>query len=114
MLLRKAACHPRLRNAIGRAVGPDENIQSKIAGGLRVLVDLNLCGNDAFDLDLLFQVARLGKVKGQLHAKPHFGSYSQIWCTASSSCGGSAVLDDLGAVVELHALDHLPELAEAA
>ena len=30
------------------------------------------------------------------------------------SCGGSAVLDNLGAVVELHALDHLPELAEAA
>ena len=33
----------------------------------------NLCGDDAFDLDLLFQVARLGKVKGQLHAKPCFG-----------------------------------------
>ena len=30
------------------------------------------------------------------------------------SCGGSATLDNLGAVVELHALDHLPELAEAA
>ena len=42
------------------------------------------------------------------------GSYSQIWCTASSSCSGSAVLDDLDAVVELHSLDDLGELLEAA
>ena len=41
-------------------------------------------------------------------------SYSQIWCTASSSCGGSAVLDDLDAVVEFHSLDNLGELLEAA
>ena len=41
-------------------------------------------------------------------------SYSQIWCTASSSCGGSAVLDDLDAVVEFHSLDHFRELPKAA
>ena len=32
-----------------------------------------LCGSDALNLDLLFKVARLGKVKGQLHAKPCLG-----------------------------------------
>ena len=42
------------------------------------------------------------------------GSYSQIWCTAGWSCGGSAVLDDLDAVVEFHSLDDLGELPEAA
>ena len=33
----------------------------------------NLCGDDALDLDLVFQVTRLGKIKCQLHAKPCFG-----------------------------------------
>ena len=37
------------------------------------VTDRTLCGDDALDLDLLFQVARLGKIKGQLHAKPCFG-----------------------------------------
>ena len=41
-------------------------------------------------------------------------SYSQIWCTAGWSCGGSAVLDDLVAVGELDSLDDLGELLEAA
>ena len=38
-----------------------------------VPIDRTLCGDDALDLDLLFQVARLGKIKGQLHSKPCFG-----------------------------------------
>ena len=41
-------------------------------------------------------------------------SYCQIWCTAGCSCGGSAVFDDLNAVVELDALDDLCELSKAA
>ena len=41
-------------------------------------------------------------------------SYCQIWCTEGWSCDGPAVLGDLDAVVELHALDHLAELPEAA
>ena len=41
-------------------------------------------------------------------------SYCQIWCTEGWSCGGPAVLSDLDAVVEPHALDDLPELAEPA
>ena len=41
-------------------------------------------------------------------------SYSQIWCTAGWSCGGSAILDDLDAVVEFHSLDHFRELPKAA
>ena len=41
-------------------------------------------------------------------------SYCQIWCTEGWSCDGPAVLGDLDAVVELHALDHLAELTEAA
>ena len=41
-------------------------------------------------------------------------SYCQIWCTEGWSCDGLAVLGDLDTVVELHALDHLAELTEAA
>ena len=41
-------------------------------------------------------------------------SYCQIWCTEGWSCDGPAVLGDLDTVVELHALDHLAELMEAA
>ena len=37
-----------------------------------VVVDSSLCDSDAFDLDLLFQVARPGKVECQLHAEPRF------------------------------------------
>ena len=33
-----------------------------------------LCDRDACDLDLSFQVTRLGEVERQLHAKPCFGS----------------------------------------
>ena len=40
-------------------------------------------------------------------------SYCQIWCTGGCSCGGSAVLDDLDAVVEPDSLDDLREVAEA-
>ena len=41
-------------------------------------------------------------------------SHCQFWCTAGWSCGGSAVLDDLNAIVELDSLDHFRELSEAA
>ena len=44
-----------------------------------VLIDRNLCGDDALDLDLMFQVARLGKIKGQLHAKPCFGCRAECF-----------------------------------
>ena len=41
------------------------------------------------------------------------GSYCQIWCTTGCSCGGSAVLDDLDAVVEPDSLNDLREVAES-
>ena len=44
----------------------------------------NLCGNDAFDTDLLFQMTRLGKIKGQLHAKPGFGRRAE--CLGQPVC----------------------------
>ena len=50
-----------------------ENLYLEIVDGHRVLNGRTLCGDDALDLDLVFQVARLGKVKSQLHAKPCFG-----------------------------------------
>ena len=37
----------------------------------------SLCGRDALDDDLSFQVTRLGKVKGHLHAKPCFGGRTE-------------------------------------
>jgi len=41
-------------------------------------------------------------------------SYCQFWCTAGWSCGGSAVLDELNAVVELDAFDDLGEVSESS
>ena len=42
------------------------------------------------------------------------GSYFQIRCTAGWSCGGSAVLDELNAIVKLDSVDHLCKVPEAA
>ena len=53
------------------------------------------------------------KTRNVLNYLPKSGSYCQIWCTGGCSCGGSAVLDDLDAVVEPDSLDDLGEVAEA-
>ena len=59
-------------------------------------------------------MARRGKARQGRGARRPRGSYCQIWCTEGWSCDGPAVLGDLDTVVELHALDHLAELMEAA
>jgi len=41
-------------------------------------------------------------------------SYYQIWCTAGCSCDGSAVLDELNAVVELDTFDDLGEVSDSS
>ena len=40
--------------------------------GHALLIYRKLRGNDALDIDLVLQVARAGKIIGQLHAKPCF------------------------------------------